>query len=151
EAERKQQTEELAATRISFECIYNREVYEQHQRKGRFRLSYPATLSALFINLYRNEPILFLPFTVLTRLIDIDEQLTAWRSSHALMAQRMLGSKIGTGGSSGHEYLRATVSRNRIFVDLFNLATFLIPRSALPALPLALKKFLGFYAAGSER
>jgi len=56
----------------------------------------------------------------------------------------MLGSKIGTGGSSGHDYLKATVSGKRIFADLFNLSTFLIPRSLLPALPDSLLRDLGF-------
>ena len=37
--------------------------------------------------IYRDEPMLQLPFRVLTRLMDIDAQLTNWRSNHALMAQ----------------------------------------------------------------
>lgn len=150
EAERAHQIEELAATRASFANLFDPTLYRRHQSAGRFHLSHGATLSALFISLYRDEPILQKPFSLLTRLIELDEQLTAWRSSHALMAQRMLGGKIGTGGSSGHAYLQSTIVRNRIFVDLFNLSTFLIPRSALPELPQPLKKCLGFYAPGFE-
>ena len=86
-----------------------------------------------------------LPFRVLTRLMDIDAQLTNWRSNHALMAQRMLGGKIGTGGSSGHEYLESSISGKRIFSDLFNLSTYLIPRSQLPVLPPSLLRNLNFY------
>jgi tryptophan 2,3-dioxygenase len=108
-------------------------------------LSHKATLAALFIQLYRDEPLLQLPFRVLTLLMDIDEQLTNWRSSHALMAQRMLGSKIGTGGSSGHGYLKSTISNKRIFTDLFNLSTYLIPRSQLPILPESLIRNLDFH------
>jgi len=51
------------------------------------------------------------------------------------MVQRMIGRKIGTGGSSGHDYLKSSAEKHRIFGDLFALATFLIPRSALPPLP----------------
>lgn len=40
----------------------------------------------------------------------------------------MLGIKIGTGGSSGYQYLHATAQRHRVFTDLFNLSTFFIPR-----------------------
>lgn len=58
-----------------------------------------------------------------------------WRSKHSLMVHRMLGIKMGTGGSSGYHYLRATVGRHRVFTDLFNISTFLIPRSSLPPLP----------------
>lgn len=47
----------------------------------------------------------------------------------------MIGSKAGTGGSSGYHYLRSTVSdRYKVFVDLFNLATFLVPRHWVPKL-----------------
>jgi len=61
------------------------------------------------------------------------------------MAHRMIGNKIGTGGSTGYHYLRATVEKYKIFGDLFDLSTFLIPRSELPALPQEIKKNLGFY------
>ena len=60
------------------------------------------------------------------------ELLTLWRYRHALMVQRMIGVKIGTGGSAGHDYLRDTAARHRIFSDLFRLSTYLIPRSRLP-------------------
>ena len=76
--------------------------------------------------------------------MDIDENFIAWRHRHALMAQRMLGTKIGTGGSSGHEYLRKAAEENKVFTDLFNLSSFLIPRSKLPELPNQIKKELSF-------
>ncbi|HET9044718.1 MAG TPA: tryptophan 2,3-dioxygenase family protein, partial [Burkholderiales bacterium] len=67
-----------------------------------------------------------------------------WRYRHALMVQRMIGAKIGTGGSSGQDYLRRTVEAHRVFLDFFNLSTYLIPRSMLPALPSELREQLGF-------
>jgi tryptophan 2,3-dioxygenase len=57
----------------------------------------------------------------------------------------MIGAKIGTGGSVGYQYLRATVDKHKIFTDLFNLSTFLIPRSSLPPLPKEVQQKLGFY------
>jgi len=67
------------------------------------------------------------------------------------MVQRMIGVKIGTGGSSGHDYLRGTVEAHRVFADLFQLSTYLIPRSALPPLPPEVQSRMGFvYAAKSE-
>ena len=104
-------------------------------REGRRRLSHRATRAALFIHLYRDQPILHLPFRFLTLLVDVDELLATWRYRHALMVHRMIGTKIGTGGSSGHRYLLATVERNKVFTDLYDLSTFLISRSALPPLP----------------
>jgi len=108
-------------------------------------LSQKALLNALFIMLYRDEPMLSMPHQMMTIVMDIDENFTAWRYRHALLAQRMLGTKIGTGGSSGHQYLKRAADNNRVFVDFFNLSTYLIPRSRLPKIPLAIKKMLNFY------
>jgi tryptophan 2,3-dioxygenase len=58
---------------------------------------------------------------------------------------------MGTGGSTGYNYLRATVDKYKVFADLFNLSTFLIPRSRLPGLPEEVKKNLGFYYSRQER
>lgn len=74
----------------------------------------------------------------------IDENFTQWRQRHALMAHRMLGAKMGTGGSVGHKYLAAAADKHKIFSDLFNLSTFLVPKSSLPELPQGIKSKLGF-------
>ena len=132
-------------TNTYFESILDREKYEELVRSGQKRLSYEATFAALFINLYREEPILHLPFQFITSLIDIDNQFTAWRHRHAQMVLRMIGNKMGTGGSSGHEYLRKTSERHQIYTDFHNLATMLIPRSELPLLPKEIKEQLNFH------
>uniref|UniRef100_A0A669B0K7 tryptophan 2,3-dioxygenase n=1 Tax=Oreochromis niloticus TaxID=8128 RepID=A0A669B0K7_ORENI len=63
--------------------------------------------------------------------------------NHVCMVHRMIGSKAGTGGSSGYQYLRSTVSdRYKVFVDLFNLATFLVPRHWVPKLNPNIHTFL---------
>ena len=133
--------DDMAAT---FEALFDRDRWEQLRAKGRARLSHQAILAALMINLYRDEPIFHLSFRFLTGLVDIDEGFTAWRQRHALMVQRMIGSRIGTGGTSGHDYLEATAVKHRIFPDLFNLPTFFIPRSALPELPKGVREQLDF-------
>ena len=112
-----------------------------------WRMSLAAVQAALFITVYRDQPVLQLPFRLLTALMDIEEQLTLWRYRHALMVQRMIGVKIGTGGSSGHDYLRRTVEAHRVFADLFQLSTYLIPRSALPPLPPEVQGRMGFVYA----
>ncbi len=81
--------------------------------------------------------------------MELDEQLAAWRHAHALMVQRMIGSKPGTGGSSGHAYLRATVERHKVFTDLLALPTYLIPRALLPALPADVAHSLAFWIEGA--
>ncbi len=134
----------LESTQASFDILFNDDAYDKVLEKGERRLSRHATLSAVFILLNRDEPILSLPFDLIQSLIDIDELFTTWRYRHAIMVHRILGSKIGTGGSSGHEYLKKTTENSRIFLDFFNLATFLIPRSLRPNLPDDVKKELGF-------
>ena len=139
------QLKQNALTREHFEALFNEEKYNELIRQGKTRLSMKSTLAALFISLYRDEPILHMPFMLLNSFIEMDELFTTWRYRHVLMVHRMIGSKVGTGGSSGHVYLMGTVDKHRIFVDLFNLSTYLISRSTLPALPDKLKKELGFY------
>jgi len=106
--------------------------------------SQKALQAALFINLYRDQPALQIPFRILNDLMDLDELLALWRYRHALMAQRMLGMKMGSGGSSGHDYLLQTIGKHRIFSDLFALSTFFIPRSKLPQLPPHVESRMGF-------
>ena len=48
----------------------------------------------------------------------MDELFTSWRQRHALMVRRMIGAKIGTGGSSGHKYLHEAADKHKIFSDL---------------------------------
>ncbi|MEM9837215.1 MAG: tryptophan 2,3-dioxygenase family protein [Bacteroidota bacterium] len=119
----------------------------EHQRlieAGECRLSYRATLAALLINLYREKPILNSPFKILTELMNIDQLLTTWRYRHAQMVMRMIGNKMGTGGSSGHDYLLKTAEHHKIFKDLHNISSLLIPRSELPDLPDHLEQELSY-------
>jgi tryptophan 2,3-dioxygenase len=138
----------LKGTRESFAAILHAEGYESLREKGTFRLSHAAMRSALLINLYREQPILTLPFQLLGLLAEIDENFSIWRYRHAMMVHRMIGTKIGTGGSSGHHYLKKTAETHRVFADLFSISTFLLPRSSLPQLPPDLEKALGFHHAG---
>ncbi len=135
----------IDATMQSFVDFLDRAEHDKLVTSGQRSFSHQAMLAALFIHLYRDEPILQPAFQLLETLVDIDEQFTVWRNRHAVMVHRMLGRKLGTGHSSGYEYLKRTAERYRIFTDLFNLSTYLIPRSQMPPLPDDLKRDLGFY------
>jgi tryptophan 2,3-dioxygenase len=135
------QLEQMAA---GFAALLDEQRYEGLRERGQRRLSRQALLAALLISLYRDEPAFQLPFRLLTGLIDVDEGFAAWRYRHALLAHRMIGGKIGTGGTSGHDYLEAAARKHRIFADLLDLPTFFLPRSALPALPDEVEAQLGF-------
>lgn len=103
-----------------------------------------ASRAALFIMLYRGYPILQLPFQLLNNLLEIDEQLSTWRYRHVNMVQRMIGTRIGTGGSSGKDYLRSALDKHYIFKDVAQLTSFLIERSKLPKLSPDVEGKLGF-------
>lgn len=141
---RDQQLANLDAMERQFTAILDENQYEELREKGEFRLSHRAFLASLFIHLYRDQPILHLPFRFLTLLVEIDQLMTSWRSRHSLMVQRMLGRKIGTGGSSGADYLDETTKKNRVFLDLYSISTFLLPRNELPKLSGDLQKALDF-------
>ena len=134
----------LDATRKTFEVLFDAKKYQELYDNGEVRIGREAKLAAIFINLFRDEPVLQLPYALLTQLLEIDENFTTWRYKHAIMAHRMLGAKIGTGGSSGHDYLKQATENNRVYLDFFNLATFLIPRKHMPKLPEQLVEQMGF-------
>jgi len=144
-AERQKQLEKLSTTRTFFDALFDADKHDTLVKEGARRVSHPALQAALLIHLYRDEPILHLPYQFLSLLVTVDENFTTWRYRHALMVLRMIGTKIGTGGSSGHEYLRQAAEKNKVFTDLTNLSTYLIPRSALPVLPPEVRRTMGFH------
>ena len=63
-------------------------------------------------------------FMLAESLIEFDEAFVIWRLRHVKMAERMIGSKVGTGGSEGVGYLQSTTDR-KFFPDLWELRTYL--------------------------
>jgi tryptophan 2,3-dioxygenase len=57
---------------------------------------------------------------VCERLVDVDEGLQEWRYRHVKMVERTIGTKRGTGGSAGVEYLRTTLFQP-VFPDLWEI------------------------------
>ncbi len=106
--------------------------------------SFNASRNALFIMLYRDQPLLHLPFELLSTLLEVDELLSLWRHRHIHMVQRTIGKRTGTGGSSGAEYLQKAADSHFIFKELAELTSFLLPRTMLPKLPEKLVKVMGF-------
>lgn len=113
-------------------------------KEGSGDFSKNAMRAVLFIMMYRNLPIFHLPFDLLTTLIDIDELFSQWRYKHMLMTRRMIGMRIGTGGTSGAGYLEGALRQHYIFKELNEVTTFLIERSKLPELPNAVKEKMSF-------
>jgi len=108
------------------------------------RLSPKACRAALFIILYRGYPMLQMPFQLLNFLLEIDEQLSTWRYRHMSMVHRMIGTRTGTGGSSGKDYLKGALDKHYIFREVAALTSYLIERRSLPKLSKELEAALGY-------
>ena len=85
----------------------------------------------LFIESYKELPLLSWPRRLIDSLVDLEESMLLFRSHHARMVERMIGRRMGTGGSSGVDYLDMTLNY-RIFTDLWAVRTLLVKRDELP-------------------
>ena len=94
-----------------------------------------ATLNTacLFLTAYSGEPLLHLPCSLVEAVTAFDEWFRIWRFRHARMVERIIGPRVGTGGSSGVDYLDSTV-RASIFPELLHSRAFLVPADLLPPL-----------------
>ena len=63
-------------------------------------------------------------FHVSEALLTHDELFAMWRYRHVLMVERQIGSKTGTGGSTGATYLRTTLDK-RFYPELWDLRSYL--------------------------
>ena len=77
-----------------------------------------AAVQAALIRVYREDPKLT---AFCESLVDLDEGMQEWRYHHLRMVQRTIGTKTGTGGSSGAEYLLTTVLAGPFFPDLWEV------------------------------
>jgi tryptophan 2,3-dioxygenase len=76
-----------------------------------------ARVQEILVTVYRADQDAAL---VAERLVDLDEGVQEWRYRHVKMVERTIGTKTGTGGSSGVEYLRSTLFRPA-FPDLWEI------------------------------
>lgn len=95
----------------------------------------------LFVESYRDLPLLAWPRLLIDAVVEVEEQFVLWRHRHARMTERTIGRRVGTGGSSGVDYLDEA-ARGRIFPELWAVRSLLLPRADLPAL--AHPEFYGF-------
>lgn len=124
----------------------NIQFFEKHffEEDATRSLSAKANQSALFIMLYRGYPLFHQPFQLLQCLLDIDEQMATWRFRHVNMVHRMIGNRIGTGGSTGKAYLQGALNKHYIFQEIAGMTSFLMERNKIPQLPKELSSSIGF-------
>jgi tryptophan 2,3-dioxygenase len=74
-----------------------------------------AAVQDVLLGIYHHDP---LQAQLCERFVDLDEGVQEWRYRHVKMVERTIGTKRGTGGSAGAEYLRTTLSKP-LFPDLW--------------------------------
>jgi len=88
----------------------------------------------VFIESNRELPRLSWPREIIDTLVTLEQAMVIWRQRHARMVERMIGRRIGTGGSGGVDYLDRTALRYRVFEDVWAVRTILLRRDLVPAL-----------------
>ncbi|MCH8908413.1 MAG: tryptophan 2,3-dioxygenase [Candidatus Heimdallarchaeota archaeon] len=89
--------------------------------------------SILFIESYRELPLLTWPRTLIDQIVEMEEAFVTFRFNHARMVERIIGRRIGTGGSAGVDYLDQT-TKYRIFPELWAVRSLLLAHHNLPKL-----------------
>jgi len=123
------------AEKASVKTFFAPDEKEGGARRARIRAA------MLFIETYRELPLLAWPREVLDGLVELEQLFVIFRQRHARMVERVIGRRTGTGGSSGVDYLDST-TKYRIFRDLWAIRTLQIRRDAAPELQHA--EFYGF-------
>ena len=83
------------------------------------RVQASPALRPVLVDVYRNRPELA---ELCERMVDLDEGLMEWRYRHVKMVQRTIGTRRGTGGSAGADYLLTTLNQP-MFPDLWAIRT----------------------------
>jgi tryptophan 2,3-dioxygenase len=79
---------------------------------------------ASLVEMARNREHYAEPFAVAEALLTHDEFFALWRYRHVLMVERQIGSKTGTGGSTGASYLKTTLDK-RFYPELWELRSYI--------------------------
>ena len=81
-----------------------------------------AEVAAAFLKVYQQPEAYWELYQLAEKLVDIDDAMATWRHKHVLTVERVIGGKMGTGGTSGVSYLQSTI-RKRAFPELWSLRT----------------------------
>ena len=75
-----------------------------------------------FKEIYLNAETYFELYELLEKLTDVEDRYSQWRFRHMKTVQRIIGFKVGTGGSSGVNYLKRVIDHS-FFPELWELRT----------------------------
>src|SRR5204862_6891815 len=86
----------------------------------------------LFVDSNRMLPLLSWPGQVIDGLIECEQSMLVFRQRHARMVERVIGRRVGTGGSDGVAYLDQTALQYRVFPEIWAARTLLLPPELCP-------------------
>ncbi len=86
----------------------------------------------LFVDSNRALPLLSWPGAIIDGLIECEQAMLAFRQRHARMVERVIGRRVGTGGSDGVAYLDQTALEYRVFTEIWAGRTLLLPPELCP-------------------
>ncbi|PEJ59272.1 MULTISPECIES: tryptophan 2,3-dioxygenase [unclassified Bacillus (in: firmicutes)] len=75
-----------------------------------------------WLTVYRNPEQYWDLYELAEKLVDIGNQQQLWRFNHMSTVERIIGNKMGTGGSSGVSYLKRVLDQ-QFFPELLSLRT----------------------------
>ncbi|KXG10795.1 tryptophan 2,3-dioxygenase [Anoxybacillus rupiensis] len=81
-----------------------------------------STVEAAWLDVYKKVDQYWELYQLAEKLVDIEDWLQQWRFRHMKTVERIIGHKIGTGGSSGVTYLKKVLD-HRFFPELWNIRT----------------------------
>jgi tryptophan 2,3-dioxygenase len=87
----------------------------------------------LFIESNRPLPLLSWPGEIVDGLIEAEQAMLIFRQRHARMVERVIGKRVGTGGSAGVDYLDQTALTYRVFKEIWRTRTLLLDPDLSPA------------------
>jgi tryptophan 2,3-dioxygenase len=80
------------------------------------------TVKKAWLEVYRNVDKYWDLYELAEELVDIEDSLQQWRFRHMKTVERIIGHKVGTGGSSGVTYLKKVLD-HRFFPELWDIRT----------------------------
>jgi len=96
------------------EAVLTRDVTRTHQADP--------GVEAVWGEVYRHADRYFDLYELAEELVDLEDSFQTWRFRHLKTVERIIGGRMGTGGSSGVSYLKGVLDK-RFFPELFSVRT----------------------------
>jgi tryptophan 2,3-dioxygenase len=80
------------------------------------------TVREAWLNVYKNVEKYWDLYELAEKLVDVEDRLQQWRFRHMKTVERIIGFKMGTGGSSGVSYLKKVLDQ-QFFPELWDIRT----------------------------